>query len=510
MTGRKENQTEAPRVSAIAPEEAHDRIHLTGKQLSGLVAVATQWAWFFIVMFSGMALLPTPATLHIEPVFREICFVSMALTFLVLLGTGPGHLSGKQLIGAGLLSLLSSPAICLCIALVNQPADIYLPAEVLAWAAFGIAAAVLLYEISYFLMDLPDRTNVLVLGAAGTMGAGIYLLTANAGGVVPYVVICSLPAVCLAALYASGTFEAIDRSSRDIEPADIGRHMRSSLHVQPAQPLYGILFGLMIGIGIHLSILESNQFPAWMALSFCAAGPVMIGIAALPRRIDAESLQWALLPVSVTGMLAALLGNGALIPICCALLAFCYSLFEQLHTLTLSEIMREQPGVSPYVFLSGKCCFFAGTAIGWGVSVLILRLEMFGTMVFDAVFIAAAAIVIATVSYVGRPRNRVRSESVETAPLKDGSDAFEEACLAIAAEAGLSPRQTEVFALLAKGRNAPYIEDALVVSYHTVKAHIYRIYQKLDVHSQQELINRVEDRVSPDRKTQPAPRFPDK
>lgn len=503
MISRNENGSEAPEGKAtVASEGVHDRIHLDGRQLSGLVAVAAQWAWFFLVMFSGMALLPTPATLHIEPVFREICFVSMALAFLLLLGIGSKILRGKALIGITSLSLLSSPAICLCIVLVNHPADIFLPAEVLSWAAFGVASAILQYEISFFLKELPGRTTVLVLGAAATIGGGIYLLTSSTGGAVPYVVICALPVICLAALYASGTFAAIDGSINDIEPADAGRHIGSSLHVQPAQPLYGILFGLMIGIGIHLSILESNQFPVWMALSFCVAGPVMIGIAALPRRIDAESLQWVLLPISVVAMLAALLGDGALIPFCCALLAFCYSLFEQLHTLTLSEIMREQPGVSPYVFLSGKLCFFFGTAMGWGASVFILRLEMFGTVIFDATFILAAAIVIAVVSYIGRPHNRARFEAVETAPQKDSSDILEEACAAIAAEAGLSPRQAEVFVLLAKGRNAPYIEEALVVSYHTVKAHIYRIYQKLDVHSQQELINIVESRMWPEGKTQ--------
>lgn len=64
---------------------------------------------------------------------------------------------------------------------------------------------------------------------------------------------------------------------------------------------------------------------------------------------------------------------------------------------------------------------------------------------------------------------------------------------AISAEAQLSPRQREVFALLAKGRNAQHIAEKLFISLHTSKAHIYRIYRKLDVHTQQELMDYVDD-----------------
>ena len=54
---------------------------------------------------------------------------------------------------------------------------------------------------------------------------------------------------------------------------------------------------------------------------------------------------------------------------------------------------------------------------------------------------------------------------------------------------GLTPREMEVFALLAKGRNAEFIQNALFISNHTVKTHIYNIYRKMDIHSLQELLD---------------------
>lgn len=53
----------------------------------------------------------------------------------------------------------------------------------------------------------------------------------------------------------------------------------------------------------------------------------------------------------------------------------------------------------------------------------------------------------------------------------------------------LTPREIEVLGLLAKGRNAEYVQNALFISTHTAKTHIYNIYRKLDVHSLQELLD---------------------
>ena len=52
----------------------------------------------------------------------------------------------------------------------------------------------------------------------------------------------------------------------------------------------------------------------------------------------------------------------------------------------------------------------------------------------------------------------------------------------------------EVFGMLARGHNGYHIRDELTLSYNTVKTHVKRIYRKLDVHSQQELIDLVESR----------------
>lgn len=78
----------------------------------------------------------------------------------------------------------------------------------------------------------------------------------------------------------------------------------------------------------------------------------------------------------------------------------------------------------------------------------------------------------------------------------DMQDIDEQPTLAetICKEHSLTPREEEVFMLLAKGRNAEYIQNALFISNHTVKTHIYNIYRKLDVHSLQELLDLVDEK----------------
>lgn len=57
---------------------------------------------------------------------------------------------------------------------------------------------------------------------------------------------------------------------------------------------------------------------------------------------------------------------------------------------------------------------------------------------------------------------------------------------------GLSRRECEVLELLAKGRTAAVIAEKLFISTETARVHIKSIYRKVDVHSQQELIERFE------------------
>lgn len=70
-------------------------------------------------------------------------------------------------------------------------------------------------------------------------------------------------------------------------------------------------------------------------------------------------------------------------------------------------------------------------------------------------------------------------------------DYLEHRCHTLGQERGLTEREVEILSLLAQGRDGKFIAERYVLSYNTVKTHIKHIYQKLDVHSRQELIDTV-------------------
>lgn len=62
----------------------------------------------------------------------------------------------------------------------------------------------------------------------------------------------------------------------------------------------------------------------------------------------------------------------------------------------------------------------------------------------------------------------------------------------MAQEDGLTERERDILFLLCKGRTASYIGDELFISKNTAKVHISHIYNKTDIHSQQELMSYVD------------------
>lgn len=86
----------------------------------------------------------------------------------------------------------------------------------------------------------------------------------------------------------------------------------------------------------------------------------------------------------------------------------------------------------------------------------------------------------------------VKPVTLPTPPSPAPENALEARCSQLAQTHGLTERESEVFLLLARGRNGAFIQDACHVTRNTAKTHIRRIYQKLGVHTHQELIDLVE------------------
>ena len=90
-------------------------------------------------------------------------------------------------------------------------------------------------------------------------------------------------------------------------------------------------------------------------------------------------------------------------------------------------------------------------------------------------------------------RSKDSPEEQPEGPSPAPSSDIEQRCDAIARTFGLTQREKDVLALLAKGRDTVRIQAELNVSNHTIRSHVYHIYQKLGIHSRQDLIDLIEE-----------------
>lgn len=143
-------------------------------------------------------------------------------------------------------------------------------------------------------------------------------------------------------------------------------------------------------------------------------------------------------------------------------------------------------GVSPYRAV--------GVAEGcMSTTALVLGIALFGRGHLEGTVAAAAT--YGTLVVVWYLLRRTQKLNEHAAVVQEGAeDPVVLACEAVAAERGLSPRESEVLLLLAQGRSRAFIQSELFLSDGTVKTHIRHIYQKLDVHSKQELISLIQSR----------------
>ena len=87
----------------------------------------------------------------------------------------------------------------------------------------------------------------------------------------------------------------------------------------------------------------------------------------------------------------------------------------------------------------------------------------------------------------------LREPDIAEITIEGRSGTLRERCAQIAWRYRLSEREGEVMLLLVRGRNAARIQKELCLSKSTVSTHRQHVYEKLGIHTRQELIDLIED-----------------
>ena len=130
--------------------------------------------------------------------------------------------------------------------------------------------------------------------------------------------------------------------------------------------------------------------------------------------------------------------------------------------------------------------------------------QSIGLLVFDGrlepwtmqVSVVAATVLFMSAIVLVTGKDEKKSWGLAAPGERPQAGLIDEAVDSVAVDALFTAREAEVFALLVQGKTKRSISRELVLSENTVKTHIGKIYRKLGIHSQQELIDFVEQRAA--------------
>lgn len=264
--------------------------------------------------------------------------------------------------------------------------------------------------------------------------------------------------------------------------------------------MFGIVFAL------NFVFLFNNGTEALLpGLLAVIPGALLVALMAIcGKQVDITVVQRWLLVITVLSCLLLPFSDGVLQLGCACLVVAAWAAFKTTNyafvvrksTLTRSTPLFRQAPMR--LFVSSL-----GFAVGWGIAAVITNVSGAHSEPFTVVRLAMVFVLVVVVMAFfpigrhhladGTSRDEGALNADKVVVQMDESELFEERCQAIVKLYQLSPREADILAYLAKGRNAAWIQEELTISPHTVKSHIYNIYRKLDIHSQQKLMSFVEE-----------------
>ena len=171
-------------------------------------------------------------------------------------------------------------------------------------------------------------------------------------------------------------------------------------------------------------------------------------------------------------------------------------MFRTVNGGSLASLARERGFSVLYSALRGKLPANLGFMLGLVLGIAVIRTglpdiaTMYAPLALVAAFILSALFLL---PFDGES-STAGYKTLTLVDLYESPDqSMEELCEQVSKRFKLSPRESEVLMYLMRGRNAKHASEKLFISESTVKTHISNIYRKIGVHSQQELLDALEE-----------------
>lgn len=441
--------------------------------------------------------------------FVSVC--AMTISYVVYSYFATQALAHHRMLAV--MATICGQVVVIC-AIVHLVFPLPLAIDVLAWILFGFSKATITMVWCVFLSSLPTRHTGVSIGAGGVLGSAAFLVVSlTQPALASLIGISALCVLSICVLFVLFRGSASETPSGDEDYRNL-RHTSSktaALSYGAQGMIYGFIAFYVCMLGHQAAILVGAS-----GIVGCALVVVIMRIA--PKvNFDNGIVQRISQPFIILGLillpfleidqriLCGILVNGALA-------------FANIATWCTVTIENQEFRLQPIRrFSSRQAPMWAGFSIGALITTVFgpaLNTPSGPLNIIVIVFVVCAAL---TFSVYGANDSEAKQQLEDLMTIDGASemaqehagalhdtsaddskpepeDSFNERCIRVCDKFGLSPREREVFFMLARGRNAKIIQEELCVSASTVKTHIYRIYRKMGINSQQLLIDTIDNR----------------
>lgn len=452
--------------------------------------------WDVIGLFSPALSLLAFADLSYALFLRSVGIAAIAVSYIAYrkyAGIIFAHRT-KMSILAGALSI---PVALLATA--HLAFDVPFVIDIVTWVLFGAGNSLMCVLWCSYLSMIEPRGTGFTVGWGAALGTILFCITTCVSptllslGLTMLLVVASVALLNL--LFGQTPRERVDELRQACTPP-APLTLPAALSLATHGIVYGFITFRICSISFEAAVIVGGS---GLIGSLC-----VVAIARFSKKIDFDNslAQRVTQPLIVIGLLLMPLLDTTGMIICGCLINNALA-FMNIITWNSVCVENAEFHLQPIARYSGRQIpLWAGFLLGALLMLTVSPILNESITIGFYVTVALASLVVVAFAVYGADDSEAkeRLEHLMTVPEEESVDqeatdsqSFRETCDEVGDRYGLSPREKDVFFLLAKGRNAKYIQEELCISTSTVKTHIYRIYRKMGINSQQLLIDSVED-----------------
>lgn len=360
-------------------------------------------------------------------------------------------------------------------------------------AFVGATQAVLMLSWGEVFKEISAGQMRISHSASFVLAVGIFALLNVVGRVIPalaVVIMMCLPWLSLLALTA-GRKAVLHKVPPAPKVQHESFHMPSKVIAGIA--IYGVVFGFMVRMAVTDIALAPGAATITYGLFFCIALSVFAA-ALFSDTLGRPGLMYRpVLPLAVIGFLLLPILGREFLPFAGTVAAAGMAYFRIFWLAIAIDIARGVPAPILRTHAWALIADYGGVAIGSSIQDVLSLSPLLTASQLTVISSTVVVLLILVSMFLFNERGFDDLwGALPLAAPEPPESRLAKNCALVGAAHGLTPREEEILIYLARGRNREYIQNTLVLSRHTVTTHIKRIYEKLGVHSHQDLIDLVE------------------